>query len=134
MKKLTLTIFSLLLIAGFLAISTGFKTKAIQNEVSPEGLLTIPDSVNTVLQNKCFDCHNSDSESMKAKMKLKLDKLPTLSKRKLVSKLDAIAESVEEKDMPPEKFLEKYPEHALTDAESKILIDWANGTADALMK
>ena len=134
MKKIFLTIASLVFIAGILTITTGFKTKAIQNEVSPEGLLTIPDSVNTVLQNKCFDCHNSNSESMKAKMKLKLDKLPTLSKRKLVSKLDAIAESVEEKDMPPEKFLAKYPEHALTDAESKILTDWANGAADVLMK
>jgi uncharacterized membrane protein len=134
MKKIFLTIVSLVFIAGILTITTGFKTETTQNESSPEGLLTIPDSVNTVLQNKCYDCHNSKSESMKAKMKLNLDKLPTVSKRKLVSKLDAIAESVEEKDMPPKKFLKKYPEHALTDDESKILIDWANNAADELMK
>ena len=134
MKNLLLTIFSLVFIAGILTITTGFKTETVQKEVNPENLLTIPDSVNKVLKDKCFDCHHSGSESMKAKMKLKLDKLPTLSKRKLISKLDGIAESVEEKDMPPEKFLKKYPEHALTDDESKILIDWANNAADELMK
>jgi cytochrome c553 len=134
MKKTILTITILALISGFFAISTAFKVTGTQKEAAPESLLTIPDSVNKVLQDKCFDCHHSGSESMKAKMKLKIDKLPTLSKRKLVSKLDGIAESVEKKDMPPKKFLKKYPEQALTDAEAKILIDWANGSIDKIMK
>jgi len=134
MKKTILTITVLVFLSGFFAISTAFKVIDTQKEAAPEDMLTIPDSVNAVLKNKCFDCHHTGSKSMKAKMKLKIDKLPMLSKKKLISKLDNIAESVEKKDMPPKKFLKKYPEHALTDAESKILIDWANNAADALMK
>ena len=36
--------------------------------------------------------------------------------------------------MPPEKFLAKYPDKALTEDEAKRLMDWANETADGLMK
>ncbi len=134
MKKTFLTITVLAFLSGLFLTSTAFKITNTQKESAPENLLTIPDSVNKVLQDKCFDCHHSGSESMKAKMKLKIDKLPTLSKRKLVSKLDGIAESVETKDMPPKKFIKKYPEQALTDAEAKLLIDWANGSIDKIMK
>ncbi len=135
MKKTLLTIVTGLFFAGIFTVSSGFQTKTTQKEVNPpEGLITIPDNVNTILQNKCFDCHNSKSESMKAKMKLKIDHLATLKKKKIISKLDNIAEAVEEKDMPPKKFLKKYPEQALTDEEAKTLIDWANNTADELMK
>ena len=134
MKKIILTIAAIALIGGFFTVSTAFKITETQKEVAPESLLTIPDSVNQVIQNKCYDCHHTGSESMKAKMKLKFDKLNTLSKRKLVSKLDGIAESVQKKDMPPKKFLKNYPEQALTDAEAKILIDWANASIDNIMK
>ena len=134
MKKIILTIAAIALIGGFFTVSTAFKVTETQKEVAPESLLTIPDSVNQVIQNKCYDCHHTGSESMKAKMKLKFDKLNTLSKRKLVSKLDGIAESVQKKDMPPKKFLKNYPEQALTDAEAKILIDWANASIDNIMK
>lgn len=134
MKKIILTIAAIALIGGFFTVSTAFKVTETQKEVAPESLLTMPDSVNQVIQNKCYDCHHTGSESMKAKMKLKFDKLNTLSKRKLVSKLDGIAESVQKKDMPPKKFLKNYPEQALTDAEAKILIDWANASIDNIMK
>ena len=134
MKKIILTIAAIALIGGFFTVSTAFKVTETQKEVAPESLLTIPDSVNQVIQNKCYDCHHTGSESMKAKMKLKFDKLNTLSKRKLVSKLDGIAESVQKKDMPPKKFLKNYPEQALTDTEAKFLIDWANASIDNIMK
>jgi hypothetical protein len=36
--------------------------------------------------------------------------------------------------MPPAKFLEKFPDKKLTDAEKKKLMDWAKNEAKSLMK
>jgi hypothetical protein len=96
--------------------------------------LTIPDDVNAILDKTCFGCHNTESQSDKAKKKLLLDELPGLSKAKIVAKLDDIHSVVEKNEMPPEKFLEKYPDKKLTDAESTRLIEWAKNAAEEMLK
>ena len=35
--------------------------------------------------------------------------------------------------MPPEKFLEQKPEKKLTEDEQKLLVDWAEKTADEML-
>ena len=55
-------------------------------------------------------------------------------KAKLVSLMDDIIEVLEEKEMPPKKFLEKKPEVAPTEKESKTLMSWAEKKADKLLK
>lgn len=122
-----------LLIAG-LALTTAFiSTNNHQPQETEDSGFVIPEDVNAILQNKCFDCHNVEAEGEKAKKKLLLDELPNLKRSKKISKLDAIAETCENKDMPPEKFLAKYPEMTLTDDEAKLISDWANKTADELL-
>jgi len=63
-----------------------------------------------------------------------IDQLTELSKAKLVAALDDIVEVLEENEMPPEKFLTKYPDKALTENEAKRLKEWANEAAEGLMK
>jgi hypothetical protein len=53
---------------------------------------------------------------------------------KMIHALKEISEVVEENDMPPAKFLEKFPDKKLTDADKKILMDWADNQAKSLMK
>jgi hypothetical protein len=96
--------------------------------------LTIPENVSNIFDNKCFGCHNTDSKNDKAKEKLLIDKLTGLPKAKLIAKLDKISEMVEENKMPPEKFLAKNPDKALTTEESKQLKDWASEASGSLLK
>jgi len=128
-------ILNFVLIAGLFILLTAFVKANIQEpqEKSKAGF-EIPEDVNTILQNKCFDCHNVGADGEKAKKKLLIDKLPTLSKAKLIGKLDAISEVTAEKEMPPEKFLAKYPEYTLTDDEAKLLSDWATTVSDEMLK
>ncbi|MCB0805654.1 MAG: heme-binding domain-containing protein [Bacteroidales bacterium] len=114
----------------------GIKPGALNEEFmpNPEENLQIPEDVQTILDKSCFGCHNVDAKSDKAKKKLLLDELPTLSKAKIVAKLDDIHEVLEENEMPPEKFLEKYPDKALTDEEAARLKEWAENAANELMK
>jgi len=96
--------------------------------------LDIPENVKSVLDNKCFGCHNVDAKSDKAKDKLLLDKLDELSKVKLVAKLSDIAGVVSDGNMPPEKFIEQKPEAKLTEEEQTLLVEWSEQTADKLME
>jgi mono/diheme cytochrome c family protein len=94
----------------------------------------VPDNVKAIVDKSCFGCHNTDSKNDKAKEKLDLKTFDALGKKEMIHALGEIAETVEENEMPPAKFLEKFPDKKLTDAEKKILIDWANNEGKALMK
>jgi uncharacterized membrane protein len=94
----------------------------------------MPDNVKAVIDKSCFGCHNSDSQNDKAKDKLNFSTFDSLAKNKMIASYKNMAETLEENEMPPAKFLEKYPDKKLTDAEKKILIDWANNEAKGLMK
>ncbi len=114
----------------------GFKPGALNEEFmpDPEDNLTIPDDIQTIIDNKCYGCHNPDSKSDKAKKKLLWDELTKLPKSKIVAKLDDIHKVLEENKMPPEKFLENYPDKALTEEESTKMKDWTQSAIDEMMK
>ena len=142
MKK-TGTIIWLPLTAMVFFISTAFisfqsapilpNASLMENPVPEEGFV-IPDDINQIFEKSCFGCHNVESSSDKAQKKLLIDQLTELSKAKLVAALDDIVEVLEENEMPPEKFLTKYPDKALTENEAKRLKEWANEAAEGLMK
>lgn len=90
--------------------------------------------VKAIIDQKCFGCHNLNSKNEKGKKKLKWDSLTLIPKATQVAKLDKIIEVLEEGSMPPAKFLEYKPEAKLNDEEVKKLKEWANATADRLLK
>ena len=114
---------------------------AFQADVHPEETMSnseetfvIQEDIQTIIDKSCFGCHNVDATSDKAKKKLLIDQMHELSKAKLVAALGKIVEVVESGDMPPQKFLDKYPDKALTAEEAENLKAWADNTADALLK
>ena len=94
----------------------------------------MPDDVKAVIEKSCFGCHNTDSKNDKAKDKLDLKTLGDLDKPKIIHALKEINEVLEKNEMPPEKFLERFPDKKLTDAEKKLLMSWADSQAKSLMK
>ena len=130
MKK-SLFILSLVSL-GFLFLN--FSTISIQEDEKKEDLKAIqfPDNVQSILDQSCYDCHNSDSKSMMGRKKLSFDKLNDLKTHKAIGKLSAIAESILDGDMPKKKAIKKNPSLALTDAQAEILVKWAEREADKL--
>ncbi len=137
MKKGKNSIFVLLPVVGFsfvlFSAFSNYNSKVSSNP-APEEKFVIPEEVNTILEKSCFGCHNMESTNEKATEKLLIDQLSGLSKAKLVAKLDAIAETIGKNEMPPEKFLAKYPDKALSKEESKQLKEWAEAASVELMK
>lgn len=123
--------FYVTLLVGTMFILQSFTGSKVEKSTAED--IVFPEDVKMIIDNKCFGCHNSDSKNEKGKEKLQLDKLSDLEKKKLVAAIGEIHEVVTEDEMPPEKFLEKYPEKKLTADEKKVLTDWADKVSDELM-
>ncbi|MEZ5083753.1 MAG: heme-binding domain-containing protein [Bacteroidales bacterium] len=123
-------------IAVVFFLITGFQAENPKPLVvaNPEANLTYPEDIQKIIDKSCFGCHNVDAQNDKSKKKLMWDMLPELSKAKIVATLGDIADAIGENEMPPEKFLEKYPDKALTEDEAKKLKEWAESTAEEMMK
>lgn len=94
----------------------------------------MPNDVKAIIDKSCFGCHNNDSKNDKAKEKLNLSTFDTLTKNKMIASYRKMAETVEENEMPPAKFLERFPDKKLTDAEKLVLMNWAKNEAKGLLK
>jgi len=110
-----------------------FMVSAAENPTESKAV-KMPDNVKAIIDKSCFGCHNTDSKNDKGKEKLNLSTFDTLTKNKMIATYKGMAEVVEENEMPPAKFLEKNPDKKLSDSDKKILMDWANNEAKALMK
>jgi len=86
----------------------------------------VPADVQEIIDNSCYGCHNTDSKSTKSKMKLNFDDMSNLKQGKLVGKLHRIYNAVNDVDMPPKKFIDKYPDKELSASDTETLKSWAN--------
>ena len=94
----------------------------------------MPEDVKNVIENKCMGCHNTDSKNDKAKEKLDFKTMEELGKIKKIGTYNHIVEALEKNEMPPEKFLAKYPDKKLSDEEAKMIMEWAKKSASAVMQ
>ena len=120
--------------AGTLAIFfiATFAVKATEQE--PEKFeAKMPVNVKSVIENKCFGCHNTDSRNDKAKEKLDFRTFHELQTFKKVGALRDMADVLDEGEMPPKKFLERFPDRDLTDDEREILTTWVKQEAKDLI-
>jgi len=124
-KKSTISV----LLVGFLMIAVLARA---DNE--PEKKSSMPADVKAVVEKSCFGCHNTDSRNEDAKKDLDFKKLDGLSTIKKIGAYKEIGEVIEKGEMPPKKFLEKYPDKKLSDDEKKLLIDWSKKEAEAMLK
>jgi uncharacterized membrane protein len=96
--------------------------------------LVMSESVKPVIEKKCGGCHSADSKNEKAKEKLIWANLSAMDNKAAASILDEVVEVVEKGEMPPAKFLERFPDNKLTEKESKAIAKWADKSAGKLLK
>ena len=140
MKKVAIAIITLTV--GFASMSfinkTDSTTKVSENisdsvniynqEITPEK------EVKGIIDNKCYGCHNSESKNKKGRKKLSFDTLDNLSTYKQIGKYEGVLETVLESEMPPEKYIAKHADKALTSNEKEVLIAWAKAKGEELTK
>lgn len=105
-------------------------------------VVQVPDSVITVLQKSCYDCH-SDSTTYpwydrvapvswwignhisEGKRHLNFSTFGELPAKKQAKKLDETADEVDHHEMPIGSYTFIHTDTKLSDAQRKLLIDWA---------
>lgn len=94
---------------------------------------SFPEDVEKVFQASCYDCHSDAASNAKAKLKLNLSKWDELSDAKKIGKMEKINEVISKGDMPPGKYVEKYPDHAPTPEQKSLIDTWVTEESKKLM-
>ena len=100
----------------------------------PGNGFTIDAKVKPIIDAKCLGCHSADSKNEKAKEKLIWANLSAMDKKAVAAVMDEVVEVMEKGEMPPAKFLERFPDKKLTEKETKSIRKWADKTASKMMK
>ena len=119
---------------SYVLLSYNTESNSDYKVILNEDPIEIPSDVESILENKCFECHKSDSKGSKSKLKLNFDKFINgdYSNGKLASKLGKITKQLNNNKMPPKKHLKKNPDQKLSSDESKLIINWATEQANIL--
>lgn len=132
-KTISFSLLAIGLVAFLSAFS--FQNGPIKSEknisFSESNVEDFPEDVAKILKVHCMDCHVTESKNDKAKDKLNFDNWDKLNMMKKTGKLNDIIKVVEEGEMPPEKYLNHYPDKKLTEDQVKVITKWAQGTMDS---
>jgi len=136
MKKLSLSFIALCAVALAMmaftnpsGITSREKSNPPQEQVAP----VFPEDVQKILETSCFDCHTDAASNVKSKSKLNFSKWSELSDAKKVGKMESINEEVTKGEMPPQKYINNYPDKALKQEHKEIISKWVTETSAKLM-
>lgn len=128
-----------LFILSALAISAilfmNFNQKTETKATAENNKYEVPEDIQAIIDKSCKGCHVSDSRNEKGRKKLSWDKMENgYKKHQVIAKLMDIQEVLEKGEMPPEKFLAKYPDKNISKEDSKKMHKWAKNMAKKLAK
>ncbi len=142
----------LVLLAVFIAIQFIRPGRNISNQVLPSNiskLVSIPDSVQVLLKNACYDCHSNNTgypwysniqpvgwllakHIKQGKAALNFSEFGSFSTRRQLSKLTEIANSVRDDIMPISSYKWMHKNARLSIDEKTLIINWAHQSKDSL--
>ena len=113
-------------------------------------VFSVPESVQSILQNACYDCHSNHTvypwyshiqpmagllakHIKEGKAKLNFSEFGNLRTRRQASKLKDIAGQVKDNEMPIASYKIMHENARLSEAEKKLIIEWMNSKADSLL-
>ncbi|HRH60787.1 MAG TPA: heme-binding domain-containing protein [Chitinophagaceae bacterium] len=112
-------------------------------------LYAVPDSVKSVLQNACYDCHSNNTNYpwysniqpmawmmathiTNGKEKLNFSDFGSNRTRKQISKLKEISNQIKDDEMPISSYKLMHKNARLSQNEKFLLMNWMQKTADSL--
>jgi len=132
MKKTILS--TLLIITAAIAVMA-FTLPSGKNTNPPQDkpVSLFPEDIQKAFETSCYDCHSDAASNAKAKLKLNFSKWGELTDAKKVGKMESINEVVKSGDMPPGKYLEKFPEKAFNQEHKDLVNKWVTEESAKLM-
>lgn len=112
-------------------------------------ICTVPDTVQGILQNACYDCHSNNTNYpwyaniqplawimarhiTKGKAQLNFSEFGIISKRKQISKLREMINQVKDDEMPLASYQLMHGNAKSSANKKTLLLNWLTSTADSL--
>jgi hypothetical protein len=132
MKK---NILSVIVLITFALAVMAFTLPSVRmiNPPQDQKAVLFPENVGLIFETSCYDCHSDAASNAKAKLKLNFSKWNELSDSKKVGKMEGINEVIQKGDMPPGKYLEKFPEKVLSKDHKDVISKWVTEESAKLM-
>jgi hypothetical protein len=147
LKKILLVILIAFIAIQFIQPARNESGQVLPTDISK--VYNIPDQVQTVIKNACYDCHSNNTNYpwyaniqpvgwilarhiKNGKAELNFSEFGDYSSRKQRSKLNSIAKTIEDGTMPLSSYTLIHKNAILTKEEKALIIDWANTTKDSL--
>jgi hypothetical protein len=146
-KKILLGLLVALIITQFIQPSRNKSDQVLSTDLKKT--LNVPQDVQSILQIACYDCHSNNTKYpwysriqplgwmlanhiRNGKAELNFSDFGSYPKRRQVSKMNGIANSLKEGSMPLSSYTIIHKEARLTTDQKALLIDWAIKTKDSL--
>ena len=146
-KKILLVLLTIFIAVQFIRPARNKSIQVLSTDFTK--LYKVPDTVQSVLQKACYDCHSNNTvypgyaniqpvgwmlarHIENGKTDLNFSDFGSYTNRRQVSKLKGIANQVKDDEMPIAAYKLMHKNAKLSQAEKKLLMDWANKTADSL--
>ena len=146
-KKILLVLLIVIIAIQFIQPAGNESGQVLPTDIAK--VYNIPDQVQTVLKNACYDCHSNNTNYpwyaniqpvgwiltrhiKNGKAELNFSEFGDYSSRKQRSKLNSIAKTIEDGTMPLSSYTLIHKNAILTKEEKALIIDWANTTKDSL--
>jgi molybdopterin-biosynthesis enzyme MoeA-like protein len=116
--------------AGLIILGTLLLSVSLDIKPTPG----FPEEIMKIVVNSCYECHSGDSQNQIAKTVLdfyKWNEYKTARKVNLLSKMD---EAIQDKSMPPRKYIDKNPDRVLTEEQIELFSKWAEEESDKLIQ
>lgn len=144
----------ILLISGIVFIAIQFvqpahnkNDRVLATDIS--NIVIIPDSIQAILMNACYDCHSNNTtypwysniqpvgwllarHIKQGKEELNFSEFGSYSKRRQISKLDGIANSIRDDIMPLWSYKLMHKNAQLNADEKALITDWAERSKENL--
>jgi hypothetical protein len=110
-------------------------------------ILRVPEQVQGIFKKSCYDCHSNqteypwytyiqpigwwmDSHVRKGKEELNFNEFGVYSKRRQLSKLKSIGQSIEDETMPLSSYTFIHKNTKLSKKDKALILDWVKNTID----
>ena len=146
-RKILLALLVLFLVIQFIRPAHNTTKQVLATDFTR--LFVVPDSMQAVLQNACYDCHSNNtlypwysniqpiawiiaSDIKKGKEQLNFSDFGSYGSRRQISKLKEIANQVKDDEMPIAAYKLMHTKARLSGAQKIMIIEWMQKAADSL--
>jgi hypothetical protein len=147
LKKILLGLLGVLILIQFIQPARNKNNELLSTDLTK--IFKVPQNVQSILKADCYDCHSNNTNYpwyskvqpfgwllanhiKEGKEELNFSEFGSYSKRRQISKMNGIANSLKDGSMPLSSYTMIHKDARLSHQDKALLIEWATKTKDSL--